>query len=122
MALQDSVWASLTPPAQATWLTGEPKGTCRDDCSNGYQRAPPLFSMVIMEFKLCGPTPSPDICHGCQRQTHVTDSKVVVSREDIGDRLRRKQTWGEASWQRKLFSEHPDATVPESCLPWTFEP
>lgn len=57
-----------------------------------------------------------DICHGCQRQTHVTDSKVVAARGDIRDSL------GKASWKRKLFSEHPDATIPESGLPWTFEP
>lgn len=52
----------------------------------------------------------------------MTDSKVVAARGDIRDSLGRKQTWGKASWKRKLFSEHPDATIPESGLPWTFEP
>lgn len=74
-----------------------------------------------MEFKLCGPTPSPDSYRGCQRQTRVADSKVVAARGDLGHRLGRRQTWGKASRTRKLFSEHPDDTVPEPCLPWTFE-
>lgn len=90
-------------------MTGEPRGTCRDECGDGCQRAPPVFSMVIMEFKLCGPTAS---------QTFA----MVAAREDIRNSLGRKQMWGKASWKRKLFSEHPDATIPESGLSWTFEP